>query len=326
MTRPFDPLALRIGSAYRRGLAAYVEAGRLLAEHKASLGHGKWLPWLRANAEALGFKSDRTAQYLMKVARENPKMSSDLSTTVWGKTAQWRAPTPGSLTNPLLEPSYSWYTPADDMALVRRVLRTIDCDPASCAEANETVRARTFYTREQDGLTLPWRGRVFLNPPFQTQFMRPFVSKLIADAATQAKRSYCAAPRPNTIGFIRSSPTHPAFALTSGGCGTSRRAESRREVRASAARLRTSPAVPTIRTSSAGSSAKLGQSCGSNGPIRLRARDVNLTDLTSATICSIFTPSAAALAVPVLMVARLGKTVQRGGASKGNFRKRRSRF
>ena len=34
--------------------------------------HGDWLPWLEANAEALGFSTDRTAQRLMKIAKENP--------------------------------------------------------------------------------------------------------------------------------------------------------------------------------------------------------------------------------------------------------------
>ena len=37
MTKPFDPLALRVGAALRRGLAAYVEAGKLLA---LSIGAG----------------------------------------------------------------------------------------------------------------------------------------------------------------------------------------------------------------------------------------------------------------------------------------------
>ena len=45
--QPFDPIALRIGAAYRRGLQAYVEAGKGLLEKKASLKHGEWLPWLR---------------------------------------------------------------------------------------------------------------------------------------------------------------------------------------------------------------------------------------------------------------------------------------
>ena len=41
----------------------------------------------------------------------------------------------------------------------------IDLDPASCAfPAQQVVRATTFYTKEQNGLTLPWRGRVRAEP------------------------------------------------------------------------------------------------------------------------------------------------------------------
>ncbi len=57
------------------------------------------------------------------------------------------------------------YTPDDIVALARKVLGKIDLDPASCAAANERVRAKMFFDRERDGFTRTWRGRVFLNPP-----------------------------------------------------------------------------------------------------------------------------------------------------------------
>jgi hypothetical protein len=58
------------------------------------------------------------------------------------------------------------YSPAEIVEPGRRLFGgTIDLDPASCALANETVRATRFYTREEDGLTRPWFGRVWLNPP-----------------------------------------------------------------------------------------------------------------------------------------------------------------
>jgi hypothetical protein len=41
----------------------------------------------------------------------------------------------------------------------------IDLDPASCGEANKTVQADLFFTREDDSLNLPWEGNIFLNPP-----------------------------------------------------------------------------------------------------------------------------------------------------------------
>ena len=57
------------------------------------------------------------------------------------------------------------YTPAHVVELAREVLGVIDLDPASCEEANATVRAKRIFTRGDDGLTQPWSGRVFLNPP-----------------------------------------------------------------------------------------------------------------------------------------------------------------
>jgi hypothetical protein len=49
----------------------------------------------------------------------------------------------------------------------RFILDGIDLDPASCAFANEWIRADTIYTKEDDGLApgRPWCGNTFLNPP-----------------------------------------------------------------------------------------------------------------------------------------------------------------
>ena len=71
-----------------------------------------------------------------------------------------------------------WYTPASVVGAARAVMGRIDLDPASNAEANETVKAKTIYTVEDDGLTQPWSGRVFLNPPFSAQVKRAFCDRL----------------------------------------------------------------------------------------------------------------------------------------------------
>jgi len=58
------------------------------------------------------------------------------------------------------------YTPPEITDAVREVFGgEIDLDPASSADANRLVRAKAFYTREDNGLTLPWQGNVWLNPP-----------------------------------------------------------------------------------------------------------------------------------------------------------------
>ena len=74
---------------------------------------------------------------------------------------------------------YEWYTPADLMARVRAVLGGIDLDPASCAMAQQTVQARTFYSAQDDGLRQPWPGTVFLNPPYKLPDVARFVGKLL---------------------------------------------------------------------------------------------------------------------------------------------------
>ncbi len=71
-----------------------------------------------------------------------------------------------------------WYTPKDDIERVRKVLGTIELDPATSDAAQKIVKAKIHYTKEDDGLARPWQGKVFLNPPFKTPLVSQFVNKL----------------------------------------------------------------------------------------------------------------------------------------------------
>ena len=86
-----------------------------------------------------------------------------------------------------------WHTPAEVVAVVRRVLVRIDLDPASNPLAQRTVRARRFYTEADDGLSQPWYGRIFLNPPYGRRVVRAFVDRLVEEfnrgSVTEASRA-----------------------------------------------------------------------------------------------------------------------------------------
>ena len=75
--------------------------------------------------------------------------------------------------------SNEWYTPSKYIEAVREVIHEIDLDPASCIEANETVKAKKFYTEKDNGLSSYWQGNVFVNAPFSGQ--AKWVKKAIAE-------------------------------------------------------------------------------------------------------------------------------------------------
>ena len=70
--------------------------------------------------------------------------------------------------------SDEWYTPKwwFDLMAIR-----FDLDPASSPPELSVVPAARFYTVDDDGLSLPWDGRVWLNPPYSKP--TPWVDRFI---------------------------------------------------------------------------------------------------------------------------------------------------
>jgi hypothetical protein len=172
-------------AAARKGIAHALACGEALIQAKAQVkaehGHGARLPWLIENCPAV---SDRMARHYMRIARNQAELEtqignvSDLSLrqAVWLLTdddeADLRVRQRG-------EDSDEWFTPASVMDVVWGVLGQPDLDPASCDVAQKTVQAKHFYTKEQDGLTQPWFGKVFCNAPYSHPTLDRYVTRLI---------------------------------------------------------------------------------------------------------------------------------------------------
>jgi phage N-6-adenine-methyltransferase len=75
----------------------------------------------------------------------------------------------------------SWSTPDYIIAAARTALGGIDLDPATNAAAQTRVGATESYTAEDDGLSRPWTGRVWLNPPYSHPLVEQFTAKLLAE-------------------------------------------------------------------------------------------------------------------------------------------------
>ena len=72
----------------------------------------------------------------------------------------------------------SWFTPP---ALIEALggAESFDLDPCSHA-GRPWPTARTHYTVEDNGLLLPWQGRVWLNPPYSVLLLARFLARMAA--------------------------------------------------------------------------------------------------------------------------------------------------
>lgn len=74
-----------------------------------------------------------------------------------------------------------WYTPAEYIEAAREAMGSIDLDPASSDIAQKVVKAKTYYTIETNGLDKPWRGNIWLNPPYSSDSIVQFIDKLVEE-------------------------------------------------------------------------------------------------------------------------------------------------
>jgi phage N-6-adenine-methyltransferase len=111
-----------------------------------------------------------------------------------------------------------WNTPQDYVEAARFVLGEIDLDPATSSLAQEWIRAKQFFTEQDDGLTKEWHGRIWLNPPYSREKIKPFIDKMVAEieatrvtAAIVLTNSYT-----DTAWFHKIGPVTQALCFTEG--------------------------------------------------------------------------------------------------------------
>ena len=73
----------------------------------------------------------------------------------------------------------NWRTPPHFIESARKVMGSIDTDPASSDEAQNVVQAGVYYTEETNGLDKLWEGNVWLNPPYGRGLAKPFIVSLV---------------------------------------------------------------------------------------------------------------------------------------------------
>jgi phage N-6-adenine-methyltransferase len=62
--------------------------------------------------------------------------------------------------------SDEWETPGELLKALHAVFGRFDLDPCAPRRSRTRVRAKKHFTAEDDGLSAPWRGVVFVNPPY----------------------------------------------------------------------------------------------------------------------------------------------------------------
>jgi ParB family chromosome partitioning protein len=74
-----------------------------------------------------------------------------------------------------------WYTPIEYIEAARKVMGSIDLDPATSEFGQSRIKADKYYTKSHDGLNKPWFGCIWLNPPYSQPLISQFTDKLIEE-------------------------------------------------------------------------------------------------------------------------------------------------
>jgi len=98
----------------------------------------------------------------VQFAKKYPELSSTDESWSWEYVKRNLLPE-----NPhFLSSSPKWNTPGTIINKTIQLFGSIDLDPCSNSHTDPNVPAGRYYTMDNDGLTQPWHGRVYMNPPY----------------------------------------------------------------------------------------------------------------------------------------------------------------
>jgi ParB family chromosome partitioning protein len=111
-----------------------------------------------------------------------------------------------------------WSTPREWIERARAVMGGIDLDPATSVEAQKIVQAKSYFTKEDDGLRQPWYDRVWLNPLYAKRWIALFTRKMVQErlAGRVTAGIMLTHNHTDTAWFQRTAPFADAICFTNG--------------------------------------------------------------------------------------------------------------
>jgi len=175
-----------------------IKTGEFLLKAKAKIPHGEWKNYLQNSSSGLLFSSDIQARKYMKLAK-NPELAhivksedssfnlDELNKAIANASDEDKEEAKEKkIIAELYTGNNEWFTPPCYIESARKVMGSIDLDPASNDHAQKTVMADTFYTIGNSGLEKEWTGNIWINPPYSAKEIKLFVDKFLSSDFDQA--------------------------------------------------------------------------------------------------------------------------------------------